>query len=390
VIVIPTAGEYARRLGGGQLFSGVMISCLPLTAIFGTVLNQWLLHWVSFKTLILLLELGTILGNVLYALAGLMRLKWSLLAARCLIGLCSGFNLPPMYIGLTVGLQRRSEVVLYLSALLCWSYALGPALTAALDVLLRHSGIGSVVLNADTAPGWFMGIVYMLLMVKVILCFEGLPWESTRPKVQRPKLKEDTSSDRLSAVACCACFWYLCVSCLVVSGIEVYTVNVGQNYWGWSMAASAWLLAGLMLCTGLINLAMGRLTQRLARSDRTALLGTSLLGCVSCTLLFNFDLDALSAKVTVLGIGLTLVLTLSGLIRAFGLAASSKLVPAHKKASMNLWATSFMAVGRGAGAIIGAVLEPDSFFPFVVSLFSITSLISVVSYTHMRPSEKAD
>merc|ERR1712099_85740 len=153
---------------------------------------------------------------------------------------------------------------------------------------------------------------------------------------------------------------------LIITCVEVYAVNVGQRHWGWSLSHSAMFLSGLMLCSGLINLFMGRCTQHLMRSDRTALLVASVLACVSCALLFNFNLDAVSAKVSILSTGLVLVLVLSGLIRAFGLAASSKIVPTHKKASMNLWATSFMAVGRGAGAIIGAVLEPDSFFPFVV------------------------
>jgi len=49
-----------------------------------------------------------------------------------------------------------------------------------------------------------------------------------------------------------------------------------------------------------------------------------------------------------------------------------------------------MGVGRGAGAVIGAVLEPNSFFPVVVSLYSMTALISVVSHAHIQPSEKAE
>jgi hypothetical protein len=390
VIVVPTADEYAHRLGGDQLFSGIMISCMPFVGVVGNVVSQWLLRWVPFKALILLLGLGTILGNVLYALAGLMRCKWSLVAARCLIGLCSSIGLIGLYIGLTVGLQRRSAVILYLSALMYLAYAMGPVMTVALDELIRYSGISSSAFDVDTAPGWFMAFVYLLFMLKVMLFFEDLPMESTRPKVRQPEAKEDTKSDRLSAIACCASFWYAWVSCSVIAGIEVYTQNVAQHYWGWNTAASSWFLAGLMLCSGLINLAMGRLTQRLSQSDRTALVGTSLLGCVSCTLLFNFNLDALSAKVAVLSTGLTLLLILSGLIRAYGQAASTKLVPAHKKASMNLWTTCCMGIGRGAGAITGAVLDQNSFFPVVVSLCSMTALISVVTHAHMKPSEKAE
>merc|ERR1719253_1414967 len=106
-------------------------------------------------------------------------------------------------------------------------------------------------------------------------------------------------------------------------------------------------------------------------------------------MLFNFNLDAITAEVTVLGIGLLLVLVLSGFIRGFAFAASSKIVPAHRKAYMSMWATIFTAVGRGAGGIVGPMLQPNSFFPVAVSLFGVTSLISVASHAHMKPCDKA-
>merc|ERR1712039_654850 len=144
------------------------------------------------------------------------------------------------------------------------------------------------------------------------------------------------------------------------------------------------------MCSALSNLAMGRLTQRFMRSDRAGLLGASVFGCASCAFLFNYDLHPVFAKATVLGTGLLLALIVLGLIRAFGLAISSKLVPTESKALMNMWATISMTSGRGAGGIIGAVLQPTSFFPVVLGLFAITSLLSLASYRHMKPNEKAD
>jgi hypothetical protein len=286
-------------------------------------------------------------------------------------------------------MQRRSEIILYFSALNTLGYALGPALAAMLDVFLKSVRIDNLVLDADTAPGWFMAIVYLLFMVKVIVFFEDLPLNVTSPQVARSRDVDSTVREPFPAFACCACFWYLCVSALIITCVDVYAVNVGQRHWGWTLSHSAMFLSGLMLCSGLINLFMGRCTQHLMRSDRTALLVSSALACVSCALLFNFNLDAVSANVSILSTGLLLVLVLSGLIRGFGLAASSKIVPTHKKADMNTWATEFMSLGRGVGGIIGSILNPTSFFPVVVSLFAVTLLTSVASHARMQPSEKA-
>jgi len=387
VIVIPTADDYAHRLGGDQLFGGLTIGALPLLAMIGIGMNQRLLRWLSFKSVLQLLAVGTVIGNILYALAGLMHFKWTLLAARCLIGLCNGFNLPSMYIGLTVGMQRRSEIILYFCALNTLGNALGPTMAAALDVFVKSIRIDNLVLDADTIPGWFMAIVYLLFMVKVILIMDDLPVEVTSPK---PLPAASAGDERLPIGACCAAFWHCCVSATVITCVEVYAVNVGQQHWGWSIACSAMFLAALMGVSGVVNLLMGRLTKRHMRSDRAGLMGSSLLGCAACAFLFNFDLHAVSAQASLQGVGLVLVLTLAGLIRALGLAISSKIVPTHMKASMNMWATVFMTLGRGAGGIIGAILSPDSFAPVMLSLFAVTFIVCGVSHRCMKPSEKAN
>lgn len=176
---------------------------------------------------------------------------------------------------------------------------------------------------------------------------------------------------------------------IVITAAEVYTVNVGQRYWGWSIANSGLFLAALMLCSGLGNIAMGRLTTRYARSDRAMMLGGSLLACFACAPLFNFDLHAVSAQASLLGVGLMLVLTLVGVIRAFALAVSSKLVPPHMKSSMNTFVISGMCLGRGVGGIVGAILEPNSFAPVLLGIFVVTCLVGAASHACMKPDEKA-
>merc|ERR1711972_763780 len=198
------------------------------------------------------------------------------------------------------------------------------------------------------------------------------------------------SEERLPMGACCAAFWHLCMSSVVMTLVEVYVVNLGQHYWGWSIARSALFLAALMMCSGVVNMAMGWLCKRGMRSDRAGLLGGSVMGCLACALLFNFDLPGVAAQVPILGPGLLVVPTIVGLLRAFALALSSKLVPPALKTWANNWAIVFMALGRGAGAVIGAVLDPNSFAPAVLGLFVVSALVCAASHRRMKPSEKAD
>merc|ERR1711920_471581 len=115
----------------------------------------------------------------------------------------------------------------------------------------------------------------------------------TTPK---PLSAVGTQDDRLPLGACCAAFWHLCMSSLVMTLVEVYVVSLGQQHWGWSIAKSALILAALMLCSGVANMAMGRLSKQYMSSDRAGLLGGSIFGCVACALLFDFNLPGVVAQ----------------------------------------------------------------------------------------------
>jgi len=330
---------------------------------------------------------GTIFGNVLYALAGLMQFRFTLLAARFLIGLLNGYSLPSKYIGLTVGMKRRSEVILYYSASNTLGYAAGPALAALLEHFIKSIRIHNLVLDSDTVPGWCMALVYTVFLVLVVLLLEDLPAEVTAPIVVDSPAP---SGDRIPVVAVCATFWHLCVSSAVLTTVEVYIVNLGQQHWGWSIARSAWLLAALMFCSGMINMGLGALTRRFIKSDRYGLLGGSLFGSVACVFLFDFGTTSVAIQVVLLCIGLLLLLTVAGMGRGFGLAIQSKLVPTSLKGKSNDWSTVFMSIGRGVGGVIGSALNPSSFFFVMLALFAASILVCAVSHARMKPSAKAD
>merc|ERR1719379_2835575 len=93
---------------------------------------------MTLKHVLLILTVGSIAANLLYALDNLVQSKHLLLCARCLTGIFNGFNLAPMYISLTVGAQRRAEVSFYPSAAATLSLAVGPAMASGLNFMMLN------------------------------------------------------------------------------------------------------------------------------------------------------------------------------------------------------------------------------------------------------------
>eukprot|EP00449_Zooxanthella_nutricula_P032683 CAMPEP_0198490242 /NCGR_PEP_ID=MMETSP1462-20131121/1986_1 /TAXON_ID=1333877 /ORGANISM="Brandtodinium nutriculum, Strain RCC3387" /LENGTH=98 /DNA_ID=CAMNT_0044218783 /DNA_START=1 /DNA_END=293 /DNA_ORIENTATION=- len=78
-------------------------------------------------------------------------------------------------------MKRRSEVILYYSATNTLGYAAGPALAALLEYFIKSIRIHNLVLDSDTAPGWCMALVSSAFLVLVVLLFEDMPMEVTKP-----------------------------------------------------------------------------------------------------------------------------------------------------------------------------------------------------------------
>ncbi|CAJ1345022.1 unnamed protein product [Effrenium voratum] len=386
VITIPTAHDYADRLGAGDLFAGLMIGLVPLCSIIGSVANTRLLSFLPMKTVWVVLCLGNVLGCILYALAGLMRFKWTLLGARGLMGLCSAFNIPGLYISLTVGTKRRSEVLFYYSAWLTLGCAAGPALAALLEVFMKFTKINNLVLDSDTIPGWFMAVVYLFFSVKVLIFLEE-PTSLRGPEAAEPVRRVPLSWQQLAA--CCACFWHLSVGAAVNTGVEVYAVSVLQQVLGWNISASALFVAGLMLICGVFNLSLGRLLRLVPCSDSKGLVVGDALACLACVMLFNFDVHAVTAQISLMGLGLLAVLIFANLVRAFALSIATKVVPPSATKAVTTWAALAMSLGRGAGAVVGSVLNVDSFAPVLLCMFMGSLTVGLVARKYMKTEIKA-
>jgi len=390
-INITTAEDYASKLDAENL-KGLMIGVMPLCGLLALGLTSLMLRVLTIKSVLLMIAVGSVFANVLYSLAGLMHLKWTLIVSRCMMGLFGPAALPNIYISQTVGIKRRSEAFFYYSAMNILGYALGPFAAAILEYFVKAIHVHNLILDSDTAPGWAMAVLYLLFVVMVTAVFEDLPLEATRPKAGGDLTEVDRAAASLGSIlACCVSLWSVCMPAAVLSIIEVYTGSVlGQHYWGWSIEASSLFLASLMLVSGIINMLMGQLSKKLIHSDRGGLTGCILLGCAACSLIYNFQLRAISAQASLLGIGFVFILTLASLIRSFSMALSTKLVPVHLQGWMNTLVVVAMMLGRGGGSVIGADLDPDSFFATIMSLFAATLFMNLGAYRFMTPCKKVE
>jgi hypothetical protein len=392
--VIPTANEYAESLGADRVFSGLMIGINPLLACCGAWITSWALTKTTVKTVVFLTAFGSVLGSVLYALAGLTRTKYTLLVARAAIGLFSGLAIPSTYIGSTVGINRRSEIFFYMSALNTIGCALGPAMAAGLEVFVKEERLENLVMDSDTVPGWFMALVMLLFMVMTFLLFE----DSTR--LSRPTVGKAEKQDaldieegvpvsqlplprRLPFGGLGSCFYATFLASAVTTSVEVYLISLGKEHWGWSIEGIALFLAGLMLTAGCINLQLGQVAQRLVSSDREGILIASVLSVVCCTPLFNFGLKNVAVEAVVVCVGMTALLTCTSVLRSFSFALVTKLVPAERRQSVSTYSTISMTVGRGVGAVVGAVLTIDSFAPVVMGGYGLTAMLCAAFYGQM-------
>ena len=127
------------------------------------------------KTVRMLMAAHLVFGHIIYSLAGLIPM--AVLVARSVIGICQ------FQLGAAIYIADAS-----VSSCLCTAaLAAAPAVCGLLDTLFLHElRIQNLVLDSDTAPGWFMAIVYFLYLLKVFFIEnrQESPSQETSPATQ--------------------------------------------------------------------------------------------------------------------------------------------------------------------------------------------------------------
>lgn len=348
-------------------------------------LNYWMLkRSMDLKSILFLMVFGSILGNTLYGLGALTNSKWTLLAARSLIGVCQCQIAGPVYIAKAVGIRRRSRVMFMFATSTAVAFTTGPLLAGLLVTFLKETRIHNLVLDSDTIPGWFMATLYLLYLLKVFFIFENPPPESAD---RLPRPSNATQEEPMMSCGLLVCYWAMFAGPMANTMCEVFGVKLAQQWWGWTVEASGYYMALVMALVIPLSLGSGRLTDVV--EDRRGLRLACAAGAACSALLYDFGYGSTRTYAAVLFIGLVLYQGAACVVRSYVYAMVSKLVPASRKPLASALMMSALTVGRGTGSVLGALLGPTSFAVAQTALFCATLLLVVCTYSHLEQHAKA-
>eukprot|EP00439_Symbiodinium_sp_Y106_P058183 s2948_g8.t1 len=381
-IVVTTVDEYSRKLGAGALFSGLVIALTPLLqGLIGVPLNRWMLKSASMKTVSILMAAGMVVGHIIYALAGLMHSKMAVLFARALIGICQFQLGAPIYIADAVGVKRRTPVLFVYSAVATSALAVAPAICGLLETFLHELRVHNLVLDSDTAPGWFMAIVYFSYLLKVVFFFENP--EKARSQEPSHATAESPAEKRESlwTTGILLCLLAGFASTMTNIGCMVYFTQLSQHTWHWSLALSSWALAGLMAVVCVLSLGSSRLVKLV--EDRKGLQLSTLSTAIISILAFHFSSSWSAATITLTFVGLLLLQATSCVVKNYAYALTPKI---DRAAS---WLLLALTLGRGVGAQVGVIFTPVSFAFTMLSTYLLLFALVSVFRSRMKQHAKA-
>ncbi|CAE7569581.1 unnamed protein product [Symbiodinium natans] len=386
-IVVPTADQYAQALGAGETFSGLVIALTPFfQGLIGIPLNYMMLRsGISLKNILIIMVAGSILGNILYALAGLMRSKITILCARTLIGVCQCQLGGPIYIAKAVGVKKRTKVLFIFSTMATLAFTAAPLLAALLETFVKELRIENLVLDSDTIPGWFMAFAYYLFLLKVVFFFENP--EDAPGKQESHESQEDASPERLWTSGFLVCLFAAFASSLTNTMAIVFFVKLAEKTWGWSVSVTAFALAGFMAVVSLLSLISSRLAKLV--EDRKGLQFSACLGAACSMITIPFSHSWPAAAITVMFVGLLLVQSCASVVKNYAYALAPKIVAPRFKDRASAINMILLMLGRGAGAQLGAILTSVGFAGSQLCTYLLLFFLSWMFAAHLKQHAKA-
>ena len=387
-IVVPTADQYAMRLGASYSFSGLVIALTPFwQGILGVPLNFFMLRrGLSIKSILILMSAFSVLGNVLYALAGLMRSKLIILLARTVIGICQCTLAGPIYIARAVGVKRRTRVFFVYSTMAAVAFFTAPWIASLLSIFVTDLRIEDLVLDSDTIPGWFMATLYFAYLLLVVFFFEDVPAEpeaSPQPSEgSQPSLEASEAFLKPGLLVCLLASFLSPAS--TTMGI-VFFVKLCEKAWLMSVSATGLYLGCAMAFVALTGFASGAVTPYL--EDRRGLLLSCCCACVSAALMFAEPSD-IAMKVVFL-IGFLLSQCCAAVVKNYGHALAPQIVAPCFKDRAGTCRVIATQLGRGFGAQLGAIMSSTSYAATQVGSYLLLALLVLTASKQLQRHSKA-
>jgi len=191
----PSCPEYAIQLGGTVTMNGFINGMTPFAATISCIGYS---YWTNscFRAPLMVSVLFILFGNVIYALASHYNAFWMLCVGRLFIGMGIPHGINRRYIADTVPTMRRTSASAIFVAFCAVGTALGPGIAALWGkrsfVLFGH------VINAETAPGWIMVVIWSIYLVFLFFGFQEPKYRHNRaPVPKHPQVNQDLETGEL-------------------------------------------------------------------------------------------------------------------------------------------------------------------------------------------------
>jgi len=350
-IVIPTSKDYVATLGGQDWFSGLSIGITVIAAgIAGFAYKKIADRW-GLKVGIALSCVMSIIGAIMYALAGYADSLALLLIGRVVQGFGSNTSMRLSYLGCSVSTRKLTGIMSIEAACQSLAYAGGPlfayfiTLFTSLDsrVDANNSNLDKtsdyyLLFNEGADAGWFMAAAWVLFMVVHCLFFvepdlkAGFSKSDQTAKGSKANQTDLEAGENTSNAvpSFCSLKWSVLVPLqlsmfvmpMVFGAFEVVTVEVAQiSPLGLPTEYAALYLAGIMFICASMTVTVKPLLQRqmqrqkqrkqlkqkqmepeqgctITLTDRNLVLSLYLIGTVLIGLVFTVILEPVYSRYT--------------------------------------------------------------------------------------------
>ncbi|SJX64726.1 uncharacterized protein SRS1_15543 [Sporisorium reilianum f. sp. reilianum] len=402
-IIVPTSAPYANELGASTWFSGLTVGVSVVVS--GLLLVPFSLRYRAYRFPMLFGAVCIMVGEVVYALAGVANSAWLMFAGRVIIG--AGFvswRYVKSYFtdAAVVGTNKRTMMAACLVTSQVGGMAVGPFIGGLLSKQVRPMTDEHRLWNGYTASGWLMVGVFAVFFVATWCVFRDpvqtptpspprielaalatTPGAPTRSKdaaeaaSQEPTLRgmfrDLNSSQKFSVLTMC---WFSMVNFLVLGAWEVNIPLFGHLRFGWSEYNAGNVIALGGLATMPIMFALVFAARYI--QDRHILAAGTLLGLLGLSLHMGALENPAKSAVGRLGTldslnfgsfftSWSLVALGYNALTTVTLALLSKQLPAKYNGLTSTVIQLSNNVGRISGALWGATI-------YQVGQFSIVSL----------------
>jgi len=416
-IILTTTDGYNKYLGlDSGFWNGFMVGILPIVGGLSAFGWQYVNNKYGYRnTNIIMFFLGFI-GSILYALAGYSNSPEMLVIGRTVMGLATASNVLFHYLAVTVGKNKKSVLLTQVIIATNMGLAIGPVLGSGITYFFGeklHLGDSAPILfNVYTIPGWFMALLYVMLILSFGLFFDNVPVSEQHryrdyqliKNVNDPESAVSTPP-KVSCWVTISLFMFLVATIVVgvgIGGTETRTAFVATanatfasstgTGFGFSMSPTVGglYLGAVFTFFCIFCYYVSDLTKKATTfEDRHWILACLSMSAASTAMLYDYNLPVASS-IAIWTIGLVAVDTSLTLAkgRVFGL--SLKICP-NKWIDIYTSLLGFLnSLGRGIGPVIATYigngyLDSNIFASILLACIVGTGLAIASMFTHLKP-----